>query len=305
MARLPNPGGDAGNWGTILNDFLSVEHNADGTLKDSGSLADKADDNEVVKLSGNQTISGTKTFNSSPVVPDPTAADEAATKAYVDDVASSGAPDANATTKGLVQLAGDLSGTAASPQIAAGVIVNADISGTAAIAQSKVANLTTDLASKQAADSDLTDIAALTPTNDDLLQHKAGSWTNRTPAQVKTDLSLTKSDVGLSNVDNTSDAGKPVSTAMQTALDDKANTSSLASVATSGDYNDLINTPTINYPVDSVNGQTGTVVLPQSDVGLGNVDNTSDMSKPISTATQTALDNKVSLEDATALAVAL
>lgn len=45
----------------------------------------------------------------------------------------------------------------------------------------------------------------------------------RTPAQVKTALSLVKADVGLSNVDNTSDAGKPVSTAQQTALDLKAN----------------------------------------------------------------------------------
>jgi hypothetical protein len=31
--RLPNPGGDDGTWGSILNDFLSQAHNADGTLK--------------------------------------------------------------------------------------------------------------------------------------------------------------------------------------------------------------------------------------------------------------------------------
>ncbi|NTW61825.1 DNRLRE domain-containing protein [Candidatus Saccharibacteria bacterium] len=37
MSRLPTPGGDAGSWGTILNDFLSVEHNADGTLKGRGN----------------------------------------------------------------------------------------------------------------------------------------------------------------------------------------------------------------------------------------------------------------------------
>lgn len=43
MARLPNPGGDAGNWGTILNDFLLVEHESDGTLRSDGTLADKAD----------------------------------------------------------------------------------------------------------------------------------------------------------------------------------------------------------------------------------------------------------------------
>lgn len=44
--------------------------------------------------------------------------------------------------------------------------------------------------------------------------------------------------------------------------------------------------------VDSVNGQTGVVVLTKSNIGLGNVDNTSDLNKPISTATQTALNAK-------------
>lgn len=33
MARLPQVGGDVGNWGEILNDFLAVEHDSDGTLK--------------------------------------------------------------------------------------------------------------------------------------------------------------------------------------------------------------------------------------------------------------------------------
>ena len=55
----------------------------------------------------------------------------------------------------------------------------------------------------------------------------------------------TKSDVGLSNVDNTSDLDKPISTATQSALNDKADTSSLSDVATTGDYNDLLNQPTI------------------------------------------------------------
>lgn len=31
MARLPTPGGDNGNWGAILNEFLEEEHNSDGT----------------------------------------------------------------------------------------------------------------------------------------------------------------------------------------------------------------------------------------------------------------------------------
>ncbi len=33
MARLPTVGGDEGNWGTVLNTYLEVSHNSDGTLK--------------------------------------------------------------------------------------------------------------------------------------------------------------------------------------------------------------------------------------------------------------------------------
>lgn len=69
----------------------------------------------------------------------------------------------------------------------------------------------------QPLDGDLSDIAAILAANDDLMQYKAGVWTNRTPAQVKTDLVLVKGDVGLGNVDNTSDVNKPVSTAQAAA----------------------------------------------------------------------------------------
>lgn len=46
--------------------------------------------------------------------------------------------------------------------------------------------------------------------------------------------------------------------------------------------------------VISVNNMTGEVVLTKVNIGLGNVDNTSDANKPISTAQQAALNNKVS-----------
>jgi len=49
-------------------------------------------------------------------------------------------------------------------------------------------------------------------------------------------------------------------------------------------------------PVTSVAGRTGSVVLTKADVGLTNADNTADSAKPISTATQTALDAKASLD---------
>ena len=83
---------------------------------------------------------------------------------------------------------------------------------------------------------------------------------------------ITKAMVGLSNVNNTSDASKPISTVTQNALNLKAN----------------INNPTFT---GTVNGIT------QAMVGLSNADNTSDVNKPISTATQTALNLKANLLD--------
>jgi hypothetical protein len=63
--------------------------------------------------------------------------------------------------------------------------------------------------------------------------------------------------------------------------------------------------------VESVAGKTGVVVLEKADVGLGNVDNTADADKPVSTATATALAGKSATghthaqSDVTGLTVAL
>jgi len=89
---------------------------------------------------------------------------------------------------------------------------------------------------------------------------------------------IDKTMVGLSNVDNTTDAGKPVSTATQTALDLK-----LASATAASTYAPIAS-PTFTGTVSGVT---------KSMVGLGSVDNTSDANKPVSTATQTALDLKL------------
>ena len=81
---------------------------------------------------------------------------------------------------------------------------------------------------------------------------------------------VSKAQVGLGNVDNTSDPNKPVSTATATALDLKAN---------------ILN-PTFS---GTVGGITATMV------GLGAVDNTSDLNKPVSLLQQQALDLKANL----------
>ena len=45
--------------------------------------------------------------------------------------------------------------------------------------------------------------------------------------------------------------------------------------------------------ISSVNGYTGAVVLDKNDISLDQVDNTADIDKPVSTATQSAIDNAV------------
>jgi len=128
---------------------------------------------------------------------------------------------------------------------------------------------------------------------------------------------LTKSSVGLANVDNTSDANKPVSTAQATAI---ATAKSEAIADATSQVNAVISSApaalntldelaaalgddasfaatvtsslTAKAPIASPTF-TGTVSgITKSMVGLGNVDNTSDSNKPISSLTQTALNAK-------------
>ena len=88
---------------------------------------------------------------------------------------------------------------------------------------------------------------------------------------------VTKSQVGLSDVDNTSDENKPVSTLQAAAIADakKAGTDAQANLTV------------------HINDKDNPHEVSKAQVGLGNVDNTSDTNKPISTATQTALNGKL------------
>ena len=51
MARLPTPGGDSGNWGSILNDYLSQVHAPDGTLKTDSVTSDAIAPNAIDSVS--------------------------------------------------------------------------------------------------------------------------------------------------------------------------------------------------------------------------------------------------------------
>jgi Repeat of unknown function (DUF5907) len=119
MARLPTPGSDQGQWGQILNDYLSQSHNPDGTLKDGIITAAKIAPSAAI----------TKTQLSTGVQASLDNADAAAAGTVA---------DATPSVKGKLQLAGDLTGTAASPSIVAGAITDTKIA-TGAVVNAKLA----------------------------------------------------------------------------------------------------------------------------------------------------------------------
>ena len=205
--RLPKPGGDDGAWGDILNDFLEVAHESDGSLK-AGSI-------------GNGQLDS------------PTQAALAAA--------------ASKYTK------------------PAGGIPSTDLNGALQNAMSKASS------SVQSVNTKSPDVAGA--------------------------VNITSADLGLENVNNTSDANKPISTATQIALDVKAADSGVvhkSDYAAKGDLLAGTGVGTYTYvgagsdaqvltadsgqtsgvkwaaipaaPVSSVAGKTGAVTLAETDV---------------------------------------
>lgn len=111
MARLPIPGSDDGTWGDILNDFLSQSHNADGTLRSSsvpdGSVTPSKLSQPYVPATEKGVANGVATLDATGAVP-------------TSQLPAAGpTPQATGTSTGVVQLAGDLGGTATAPTVPA------------------------------------------------------------------------------------------------------------------------------------------------------------------------------------------
>jgi hypothetical protein len=153
---------------------------------------------------------------------------------------------------------------------------------------------------------------------------------------VKTyvDAAAAKINLALNNVDNTADLNKPISTQTQAALDVKENAANKSATTTLGTSDILFPTQNaVKTYVDAAvastavsdgsitdvkivsvsvskltgvvpvaNGGTGasTVAAAKTNLALNNVDNTSDLNKPISTLTQAALDLKENIANKSA-----
>jgi len=332
-------------------------------------------------------------------------------KTYVDaQVAGATIADADASNKGKIQLAGDLAGTAAAPTVP-GLALKLDANqkgvanGVATLNASGIipsnqlppvtVSSTTVVGSNAAmtalSNATVGSIAVRTDVSKNyvlsaLPASTSGNWiellTPAAPVQAVNgytgSVNLTKTDLGLSNVNNTSDREKPISRATQDELDTKANGAAVdaalatkfntadatAALALKLDANKVAvangvasldalgkvptdQIPAISFssvkvlaseaemlalssavvgsvvirtdinknyvlaaanpsvranwielltpapPVQTVNGYSGNVSITKTDLGLGNVQNTSDADKVISTRTQTALDTKV------------
>jgi hypothetical protein len=127
MARLPEPGKDAGNWGVILNDFLSASHDANGFLKPgsvtTSTLANGSVTLAKLAISNTPNAGQTLTFDGTNL-------------SWSTPSASGSVPDASASVKGLVQLGGDLGGTSAAPTVP-GLATKANTSDVVALAGSQ------------------------------------------------------------------------------------------------------------------------------------------------------------------------
>ena len=118
---------------------------------------------------------------------------------------------------------------------------------------------------------------------------------------------VTAEQVGLGKVNNTSDMDKPVSTSQQQALDtkvDKVEGKGLSTEDFTTELRDKLDGIENGAQVNTITGvkgdaeseyRVGNVNVTKENIGLENVDNTSDEDKPISIAQQNALDAKLDI----------
>jgi hypothetical protein len=192
-------------------------------------------------------------------------ADTASIKAFVrTQVATATISDADASTKGKIQLAGDLAGTADAPTVP-GLALKANATD--------VSSLTTTVDANTASiTANISDIALKAPI--------------ASPTFTGTVSGITKSMVGLGSVDNTTDAAKPISAATQTALDLKANSADMTTLNT-----------TVNANTASITANTSDIALKANTTDV----NTALALKANATDVTTALALKATAADLTTL----
>jgi len=358
MARLPIPGDDVGTWGGVLNDFLTVEHNSDGTLKKAADITAaqntatdaQATANSALTAAGNAVQSGD---NISALTNDSGFTSNTGTVTSVGITGTdgiqvdSGSP---VTSAGSFQLGVNAVDLRAHLNITDGAEANAVSSvntqtGTVVLDPDDLDDSATN--HKFVSQAELTKLAGIEAGADitDNANVNAAGATMNTDSNVAGNAWVLDEDNLISNsntkvptqqsvkayIDNAVTTGAPDATASTKGKVRLAgDLSGTADVPTVPALNNKVNkvgdtmtgklilpqiqitggSPVTDYvlmtdnvgngtwkpvpsaPVISVNGKQNIVVIDKADIGLNNVDNTNDANKPISTATQTALNTK-------------
>lgn len=136
MARLPQPGGDQGEWGRILNEFLRTAHNDDGSLKAPPPPTDAAPDASpttkgLVRLSGDLTGDALSPL----IAPNKILGASAGASSHI---------QTGTITNANIHASAAITKSKLAPL----ALVDGDIAVGAAIVQSKIQNLQNDLAAK-------------------------------------------------------------------------------------------------------------------------------------------------------------
>ena len=241
MARLPTPGSDAGNWGDILNDFLTQAHKTDGTLKDDtvgpAQLVDDAVGNAQL---ANNSVGSAQLTNSA--VQTIALVGGAVTTPKLADGSITSAKLAPGVLSGSSTIA---DGSITSAELADSAVTNVKVDAVTRTSLTKA-----DSASQPGHTHAIADVANLQTTLDG--KQPTGSYvlTSRTVAghALSSDITITPADIGAA----TSAQGTKADTAVQPG--------SLATVATSGAYTDLTGKPTLGNAASlNVGTTTGTV----------------------------------------------